>query len=112
MRYIFLLISFIFCSSIMFGQSNIDYIKLELSNIENHLSKKGNHLKLTNTQVEKLTKVLTNKGQRVHYIKSSLMDKDDISAELIKIDNEYDPQVFSILHVDQRIAYQNAIKHK
>ena len=86
------------------SQKNITFINQQVENLEIQLVKKGEHLKLTNIQLEKLSKIFNEKFERVETVLSKYSVKSEISNEITKIEDEFTPRVESILNFDQRLA--------
>jgi hypothetical protein len=101
MKHLISLFIFLLVSLSSYGQSNIDYIKQELIKIDHKLKAKGEHLRLSNEQTVKLTKVFESKLKRINYIESQNKEKDQISIDLISLEKEYLPRINAILNREQ-----------
>lgn len=86
------------------GQKNITFINQQVENLQIQLIKKGEHLKLTNVQLEKLSNIFNDKFERVETVLSKYVLKAEVSNEITKIEDEFAPKVESILTFDQRLA--------
>ena len=109
MRQIFLSTCILFFTLAMYGQKDVTFINQELKNLEVKLVKKGEYLKLSNQQIEQLTKVFEDKGQRIATIKRKNVDKDAISSALLQLEEEFVPRVSTVLNKAQRIALQSVV---
>ncbi len=87
-----------------YSQSNIDYIKQELIKLDYKLMAKGEHLRLSNDQTVRLTKVFESKLKRINFIESQNKEKDQISIDLISLEKEYQPRINAILNREQLLT--------
>jgi len=104
MKHFFLVFVVLFIGFSGNAQKNIDFISMEIENLEIQLIKKGEHLKLNNIQKESLSKIYEDQYQRVENVISKLSQKEEVSKEILKINEEFKPKVESILSVEQRLA--------
>ena len=95
-----------------YGQKNIEYIKVQIENIDFHLVKKGEHLKLNNAQLDALYKVFDEKHARYESIIAGNKDKSDVSNALTKLDEEFAPRVSAVLDLNQRVSLMKKEKNK
>ena len=102
MTFIFLVTISIFS----FGQKNIDFINAQTQDLQNILTKNGDYLKLTNSQIADLHKIFEDKFQRVEMVLVRYTDKAEVSREMTRVENEFSSRVANVLTVDQRIALQ------
>lgn len=109
MRQVLFSICILFSTLALYGQKDVTFINQELKNLEVKLVKKGEYLKLSNQQIEQLTKVFEDKGQRIATIKRKNVDKDAISLALLQLEEEFVPRVSTVLNKEQRMALQSAV---
>ena len=93
-----------FISTAVIGQSKIEYIEQQLTNLEMELKKHNQAWALDNIQKSKLIQIFDEKYTRASVILNSKMEKLEVSNNLTKIDNEFRPKVSAVLTVEQRVA--------
>lgn len=94
------------------AQDKVDYIKKQIQNVEVILNKKGENLKLNNSQKESLTKIFEAKHSQVEYVYANVKEKSAISKAMTKIEDEYQNKVSSVLNAEQRLALKSRTSNK
>lgn len=108
MKYLALTIFVLFISlTHVNAQDYLQYVKQEMSNIEQLLSLDENSkdLVLTNEQKVKINDILKKKSKRALAISNSGKSKLEISNELTELDKQFTPQVAAVLKENQRLVY-------
>ncbi|MBK9254358.1 MAG: hypothetical protein IPM42_02595 [Saprospiraceae bacterium] len=103
MKY-FICFTFIFISSFLAGQTNIEYVSQQLENVEKELQRHDKTWILNNIQKEQMMKIFQEKFRQVEAVWNSGLDKRAVSEKISKIEEEFKPKVESLLTTDQRLA--------
>lgn len=110
MRFLLIAVVILFINSFVSGQKNIDFINKEVKKVEVQLTKKGEHLQLSNSQKDKLYAIFDEKYKRVDLLLAKDLEKIDVSKGMTKIEEEFRPKIESVLNLDQRLAIQKKRK--
>lgn len=106
MQNFLLSLTFVFISTFVFGQTNVEFIETEVSKLEVQLAKNDVHNSLTNVQKEKLHQIFADKYNKVQQVIDKKLAKLATSQAITKIDEELQPKIEAILTLEQRTAIQ------
>jgi len=95
---------FIFISSFVVGQANIEYVNQQMENVEKELKRHDKSWTLNNIQKEQMMKVFQEKFRQVEAVWNSNSDKLTVSEKISKIETEFKPKVEALLNTEQRLA--------